>query len=351
MKISSLTDDLLIRHYNTGHPVCLRGSAGCGKTAVITQFGERNKLPVLVEFLPAQDAPDAMGFLIPSKTDEGPVSNYTKPNWLRRIEDTNADQGILFLDEFMAADHLVQKAYAPLLSEGRIGQWVLPEGWVVWLAGNRIVDKAGANRMLGHVANRMCILDVSPDVDGWTKWAGNNGIHPMGIAFAKSRPGVVFNEDPPKDPNEPRCSARSFTFAMEFLQQGVTDMNLPSDASSQESVNGFIGEGPGAEFFGFIKVVNELPTIQEILKDPAKAKLPAADRLDAQYAAVQMAIHHASADTVDALFKYIERLNRELQTSAVKQMLDRSGGRLIKSKALTKWIAENKALITATLDA
>ncbi len=349
MKISALTDDVFARLYNAGHPVLLRGAAGIAKTASVMQAAPRLGLELVIEFLPAQDAPDAMGFLIPSKTDQGPVANYAKPNWLRRIEETGKAQGILFLDEFLAADHLVQKAYAPLLSERKIGQWELPAGWQVWMSGNRVTDKAGANRMLGHVGNRMSILDVSPDVDGWLKWANNNGMHPMYTAFAKARPGIVFNEDPPKDPNEPRCSPRSFTFAADFHTQGVEGMELPSDGVTQEIVQGYIGEGAAAEFFSFIKMVNELPTIEQIKKNPAQAKLPASERLDAQYAAVQMVIHHADTDNVDTLFQYIERLNKELQTSAAKQMIDKSGGRLLNSPALAKWISKNKALITATL--
>jgi len=349
MKISDLTADVMARLYNAGHPVLLRGAAGIAKTAVVNQQAAELGLHVITAFLPAMDAPDALGFLVPSKTDNGPVSNYTKPDWLRQIENSNAERGILFLDEFLAADHLVQKAFAPLLSEGQIGEWKLPEGWVVWLAGNRVTDKAGANRMLGHVANRMTILDVSPDVDGWMKWAGQQGMHPMYMAFAKARPGVVFNEDPPKDPNEPRTSPRSFTYAHDFHANGVEGMELPSDAVTQDIVAGFIGPGSAAEFFSFIKVVNELPTIEEIIKDPMAAKLPEGSRLDAQYAAVQMIIHHADADNVDNLFQYVERLVKELQTSAAKQLIDKSGGRLLNSKALAAWVGRNKALITASL--
>lgn len=349
MKISAITPDLVTRLYNAGRPILLRGAAGVGKTAIVNQHAATIGLACITEFLPAQDAPDMMGFLIPTKTEDGPVANYSKPNWLRRIEESGAERGILFFDEFLAADHLVQKAAAPLLSERKIGQWELPDGWQIWMSGNRVTDKAGANRMLGHVGNRMAILDVSPDVDGWMKWANDHGMHPMYTAFAKARPGIVFNEDAPKDPNEPRCSPRSFTFAADFHTQDVEGMDLPSDTVTQEIVQGFIGEGAAAEFFSFIKVVNELPTIEQIRKNPATAKLPPSDRLDAQYAAVQMVIHHADSGNVDTMFQYIERLNRELQTSAAKQMIDRSGGALLNSPALAKWIGRNKALITATL--
>lgn len=351
MKISSLNNNTLSRLFDTNEPVLLRGAPGIAKTAKLLQFTEQAELGCVVEFLPAMDAPDAMGFLIPTKGDGGaPVSRYSKPSWLARIEETGKDRGMLLLDEFLAADHLVQKAFAPLLSERKIGQWELPEGWVVWMTGNRQEDKAGANRMLSHIANRVFILDMQADPDGWVNdFATPSGMHPMYIAFAKARPGLIFGGEPPKDPNAPFASPRSLTKAHEFHAAGIEDNNLPHDDVTREVVAGMIGEGTAMELFSFIKTKDELPDIEDMIENPETAKLPKPERLDAQYVAAQMAVHYANPETVNPLFTYVTRLNKELQTSVAIQMIQKSGGALLNSEALTKFVAENKALITATL--
>ena len=352
MDVSKLSSDLFTQHFNSGHPLFLRGGAGVGKTAKVEQWCETASLGCVSLFLPATDAVDMMGFLIPSKQENGEaVSQYTKPNWLVRIEDAisrGMAQGVLLFDEFPASDTLTQKAAAPLMSEGRIGQWHLPEGWVVWLTGNRPKDKAGSSSMLGHVSNRMCTLDVVPVIDGWKEWAIEQGMHPLYISFAMKFPGVVFNDEPPKDPNEPRCTARSFTFAHDFHAQTAQGNVLASDAVTLESVQGFIGKGASASLMSYLKVSDELPEIEDIVADPMTAKLPKATRLDAQFAAVQMLVHHAKPENIDTLWQYAERLNKELQTSAASQLMKRSGGALLNSAALTKWISANRALITAS---
>lgn len=355
MKISALTDKILTKQFNSGRPLCLRGGTGVSKTARIIAYAKKMELGLVIENLTSSEGPDAKGFLIPTKTSEGPVSMYSKPDWLRRIEAQIAEgntQGILMLDEWLSTDHLVQKAFAPLLSEGRVGDWEIPEGWVVWATGNRVSDKAGANRMLAHVGNRMCVVDVTPDLDPWTKWAIENGIHALYIAYAQARPGVVFNDSPTKNPEEQQMTPRSFEYCHDFHTGGAVskDLKLDMDDATQSMIAGYIGAPAMADLFAFLRTVDELPTIQEILADPLGAKLPSMGRLDAQFAAVGMVIHHADAENIDPLFTYVCRLNKEVQASAAKQLIDKTKGSLLNSRALGKWISENPALIAATFN-
>ena len=352
MNISHLNSTTLDRIFASKRALILRGAPGIAKTALVNQYCESKGMPCVTEFLPSMDAPDLMGFLIPTKTEDGgAVARYTKPNWLRRIEETGSDVGILFFDEVLAAEHLTQKAAAPLYSERRIGEWPLPEGWAVWGSGNRTIDKAGAGKMLAHIVNKVCVLDVEPCPPSWIAWATDNDVHPMLISFAEKFPGVVFGTTPPEDPNMPRCTPRSLTYAGEVLSFGVdrTCMDLPSDEITQELVAGFIGPGASGNLFAYLKVTNELPELRDILADPQRAKVPAPERMDAHAAAAQMIIYHATPDNIERLFEYGTRLKRELQTSIAQQMLAKQGGVLLNSKCLNEWLAENAALVSSTL--
>ena len=202
-----------------------------------------------------------------------------------------------------------------------------------------------------EIARDMTILDIGPDVEGWVRWANDAGLNPLYIGFAQARPGVVFSTEPPKDTNEPRCSARSFTYAEAFHTAGdAGNMDLPSDDVTQEVIGGYIGQAAAAEFFSFIKVQDELPDINDILTNPETAKLPKPERLDAQYVAAQMLVHHADNSNAETLFRYAVRLNKELQASVAKQLVDKTrSGVLANSATLAKWISENPALIAASL--
>jgi len=201
---------------------------------------------------------------------------------------------------------------------------------------------------LMHNINRQRLVEIEPDLDGWMEWAAENGIHPMGLAFAKSQPGVIFSNEVPSEPR-PFCTPRSFVSAMRLLQRMVgNSMDLPNDVVTQELVQGDIGEGAAASFFGFIKVADLLPTIEQIIAQPDKAKCPPSSRLDAAYAAQQLCIHHASKDNVDEIWTYTERLPKELQVSTAKSLLAKQSGTLLNSKKLGKWVGENSALIMAT---
>jgi len=128
-----------------------------------------------------------------------------------------------------------------------------------------------------------------------------------------------------------------------------TSMTLPDDGVTQELVMGDVGKGAAAEMFSFFKTVNKIPTIDEIKKNPMKAKLPKPEELDAQYAVMQMIVHNADAKNIDTLFTYIQRLNLELQTSAAKSLIEKTGGALLNSKAITDFISKNRTLIVNTL--
>lgn len=352
MKMSDITNQFLSAVYKSGRVVLFRSRPGCGKTERVFQFTDDMELGRVVMHLTSIDAPDFRGYAVPSKNEAGEaVTKFTLPPLMEAIRRSGKERGVVFLDEFAQADHLVQKAAAPAMSERLVGEYLIPDGWVIWAASNRASDKAGVNRMLGHVTNRIFTVEVEPDVQGWLRWADDHDIHPLYKGFAQARPGLVFDADSPSDPTEPFISPRSFVNAHAFHMECMSDRNsmtLPNDPIIQEFISGGIGSGAATEFFSYIKVANELPKIEEILKDPMGAKVPGDKKLDAQYAAAQLCVHHADTKTVGKLFKYVTRLNRELQTSTITRMSEKGKGILMNSPELNEWLAENAALVTGT---
>jgi hypothetical protein len=346
--------------YKTGTPVTLVGAPGIGKSDTVHLLPEILSSHTGHEFghvtieASTLDAPDVIGFLVPTKSADGSaVARYTKPDVIRQIDATGLDHGVLFVDEIGQADALVQKALAPLFIEGKLGEYRIPQGWYVVSATNRIEDKAGVNKELTHFTNRQCRIDIESNIDDWIVWARQHGIHHMMMAFASFRPGIVMSDAVPTKPG-PYCTPRSFTAASRFLQEmasedGVAGSELPADILAQNVVAGYIGESTSAELFSFLKVHELLPTWDEIMKDPMKAKAPPEDRLDAAYAAAGLISSKATGDTIDKAFTYAKRLPLELQTSIARTLVQGLGGSALNSPAIAAFISEHRTLITNSI--
>lgn len=355
--------------YEARTAVHIVGPPGGGKSDVLKydirqvlsdQYGEQFGFCGDAEeawLLPTLDAPDIRGFLVPTKNPtSGEAESYFTRSPLYPSDEYLAKhpRGLFVLDERNAADLLTQKSCAPIILSKLFGHRRLPDGWMVVSCSNRVGDRAGVIRPPMHLTNRECIINLEVDATSWAVWAERSGIHPMAVAFAKRMPGSVFSPEVPSKDDGPFPTARSYTAAARFLalqagtdKKGNVNMNLPSDPLSQQVVAGLVGDGASAHMFAFFKLHDRLPDIEDVIKEPGKAKCP--QELDAAYAAMQLCVHYTKPENVDAIWQYIERLPRELQVSSAVSLIKRSGGVLINSKALGAWVGKNRALVTNVL--
>lgn len=347
--------------YQSGTSIHLKGPPGVGKSDTI-----KNEFRAAISqaigkpmgyhdvLLPTIDAPDIRGFLVPTKDKQGNATSFFTRSAVLPSKEYLEEfpQGIMLLDERDAADLLTQKAAAPAILWKRFGEEYLPEGWIVMSASNRKEDRAGVISPPSHLTNRERVIPIESDVHSWSVWAEEKQLHPMLIAYAKKAPGVVFNGEVPKK-DGPFCTPRSYVSAAGLLaliagvdSQGRPNMDIPISGVTAQLVAGDIGDGACAELFAFLKVADQLPSYDEIMKDPSNAKCPT--DLSAAYAAAQLCLHYAESSNIEKLWTYSERLPKEIQTATAKQLILKGSGTLLNSKALTTWISKNRALINAS---
>ena len=113
-----------------------------------------------------------------------------------------------------------------------------------------------------------------------------------------------------------------------------------------EAAMGLIGEGTAAQFVAFLRVVEQLPTFDEIVARPKKCRLPESDRPDAQYATMQMIAHRVDDDTATPAFEYLKRMPKEFQVAGLKATLRRCPA-ILRSRDFTAWVKDNKELLIA----
>ena len=286
-------------------------------------------------FLSTLEQPDVRGFGIPGTDKSGKaIMHFTEAPWAPREGDP--EHGLLSLDEFRQSSHDVQKPAAELLLNGKVGDTELPLSWMVVAASNREKDRSGVQRELAFISNRRMLIKITPDLESWVEWAEVRDVHWAAIAYAKANPGDVFSEDVPEK-SGPFCTPRSLVKMSYLIDQ--MPMKLFTEASA-----GLIGEGVAAKFVAFLRVVEQLPKFEDIVKDPKKCKLPDADRPDAQYAVMQMIAHRVDEDSAKPGFEYLTRMSKEFQVAGLKATLRRCPG-IVQSKEFAGWLRENKALI------
>ena len=339
-------------YYKAGVCVYLRSGPGMGKTETIT-----NVVPQIAKAIgkrlgfvkiegPLLTPADAVGYLVPHKTDDGRVeSRYTDPFWWRTVEGKRLedyDGGVIFVDEADKADVDVKKVLGEMALSGRCGPHRLPPGWVVWMAGNRAGDRSGSTKELDHLINRRMEIDVTADLAGWEAWALRDGVHHTIVAFGVQNPNIVFPDGPPEKQG-PFCTPRSLVNlgrVLQVMSGGASE--LPTDDDAVESAAGMIGQAAASHLFATIRLDAELPKIESILKDPTGAKLPGAP--DAQMLTCYKLAALAEDDTVAPFVKYVERLPADFAVTFAKAMVTRRPAFAAK-KAMLEWCQRNSGIM------
>lgn len=186
--------------------VMIWGAPGIGKTQIVEEAARQcaaklgEKVPVCVVTLATKAAYDLSGipFLFGSKESQATIQSgenrgnigmdFAYPGWLPPSD--SKEQGILFFDEINRAEPTVLGAALTLLLDRKTGQYVMPDGYRVWAAGNRDVDGpvfpfegAVASRFLGGH------FHLVPTIDDWVKWARSENAY-----FKGTGKGTETNE-------------------------------------------------------------------------------------------------------------------------------------------------------------
>lgn len=241
------------------------GKPGCGKTSIPRQVAQ--ELGLECPFLPpvpCLDPVDLRG--VPKVTDNR--TTWCVPDFWPGDPDW---KGVLLLDEFAQADDSLQKAFGQLLPQGghkgSLGNYSPPDGSVFVATGNRVTDRAGVRKTLSHIMSRFVWLGLETSVEDWRNWALDKGLRPEVTAFIPFRPGLLNTFDE-TSPGELYACERGWERVSH-----VVDANPPEDLLLP-TVAGIVGRGPAAEFVAFCQIYQNLPNIDEVLKNPTTSRVP-----------------------------------------------------------------------------
>lgn len=310
MKFSDLKSSILRQFAEANGHKCvpyITGAPGGGKSAcareIANELAAIHNIPEsrIIEFNPSLREPtDILG--LPSL--KGDHSEWLPPQEFFAIR-AGEGPSILIVEELSDATMDMQNPLCRVLLDRHAGQLPLSEQLYIVATGNRTEDRSGANRLSTKLANRLRVLDFTENLDDWLDWASRNGVNPVLRAFIRFRPDLLSSFDPKRDRNP---TPRSW--------EDVS--RIPMDLSPDvlfEHVKGAAGEGAAAEYCGFVRIFNELPSIEGILKDPKNAPVPTSP--DVLFATSAKLLSLTDKKNVAKIYDFVQRMPKDYEIAFI----------------------------------
>jgi hypothetical protein len=303
---AELLSNTIASYYGLDIPLVIVGPPGGGKTSIVKQTARRMRKPCITVHLPTAlvedfGVPDIVSAAIQAENDEYEDNSfgYRLPAWWPAEGGPldNGRGGFLVFDDRNQADQSLQKVLANILQDRTLHGVKLAKGWYPISTGNRQEDRAGANRILGHLANREVELELESDLDASCRWMMDNGGAPEVISFLRHRPGLLhaYEAQAHKSP-----TPRGWH---EHISPVIG--NIAKEAE-YECFKGSIGDGAAAEFTGYMRIWRDLEDPDLVIANPRNAKVPTdSATLYALCGALSM---RATEDNFANVITYAERL-------------------------------------------
>lgn len=310
--------------------VCVEGPPGGGKTTIVADVAQQLGRQYIERHMPTMLVED---FGIP--VIDGPTLAYKIPDWFpaKGSQHDTPQGGVLCFDDRNQANADLQKVLANICQARNLHGVPMADGWSVVSTGNRQSDRAGANRVLGHLRNRETVLELETHLDDSSAWMLSHGVKAEVVSFLRFRPNLLHDYDPQRDSNP---TPRSWVEGVSAVL-GV----VPPDAEF-ECFKGAVGEGAAAEFVGFLRIFRKLPNPDSILLHPDTADVPTDPAT--LYALSGALATRATDSNFARVCTYCERMPPEFSVLTVSQAARRSP-ELASTAAFTQWAVKHNDVL------
>lgn len=348
---------IMIACYHANEPLLLLGPPGMGKTSLYESVARFLNISFIDFRLTMRDVVDVGGMRVPDmKTG---ILRHFVPEDLPDPK-RHGSKGIMLFDEINVVSQMMQAAAYGIIQERRNGSYRMADGWVPMAAGNNVKDRAAAQRISSALLNRFNVQHVAPDLSSWLVQYGSENVDSRGCAFLRFRPGLFHLM--PGDPipqlgetmeeatarvaregnngtlpiDQPFPTARSWTKAFKFINE---DPPL-----RRKIFRGHVGEIAAEEFEAYWRIMENAPTIQDIIDDPLAAKLPSEQDAGTNYAVAGMLARLMDRKNIKPIMKYVGRMQPDYQVAVVQDATRRDEGLKV-SEAYTSWAVKNQEAV------
>ena len=261
---------------------------------------------------------------------------------------------ILMIDEFGKANPAVKNAMLRIILERKIGSNDV-RGPV--FATTNLGAEGVGDLVPPHARNRVTIVKSrKPTHIEWVEWGINNGVDHTLLGFCKDTPALFQSFDEVKTPEDnpyiyhPQQQREAFVTprSLESASDWLKQREHYDDQSLTALLMGTIGERAALDLMAFVKLADELPSLESIKKDPMGAALPTSAAVKCMV--VFRALTNIERDWVDPWMDYMMRMDKESQgmfANGVRQDKYSRKNIVLTNKKFTTWAMANNYLFTA----
>lgn len=307
-------------------------SPGMGKSDIVRSVAKSGNFKIIDLRISQCEPVDMQGY--PGVNDKGRMTFHT-PEYFP-LEDDEIPEGyngwILFLDEINSGNKQTEAACYKLILDKAVYKHKLHPKCYIVAAGNLSTDRAIVNTQSTATKSRLIHYRMRIDHKVWIDWANTHNIDHRIISFIKFKPDTLHKFDSKVSDFTFPCP-RTWEFASKMLTNKDSIDNL-----TKIRLAGTIGQGAAVEFSTFAQIYQDLPKIEDIIKNPATGwKVPTEpSRL---YAVTTMLSHNTDEDNITQMMLAIQRLSLEFQVIILRDIYKRSP-HLKTHSALSDWKAK-----------
>jgi len=339
----------LIKAVGNSRTVLLQGDMGTGKSSMLYDIAKQTGFKPIYFDCTTKDLGDMM---IPS------LSSIEEDGCVRMIPNeelgVHLDEPVVVnIDEFGKANPSVKNGMLRLMLERKIGSYELHPDSIVFATTNKGSEGVG-DMLPPHARNRLTVVQTrKTDHMDWIEWGINNGIDATLLGWVKDNKHLMASFEDVKDPDEnpyifhPKqqrlafVTPRSLHAASDILKQrGAFD-----DQTLTSLLMGTIGDRGAMDLMSFVKLADQLPSLQSIKDDPKNAKVPTSA------AAICMVVYRTLAalekEWLNAWMDYLPRIDTEAQAlfaNGVRAPKYSKQSMVMTNKKFTEWAMKNSHL-------
>lgn len=207
--------------------IYISGPPGIGKSDIMSDIANEYGWGLNCQYLGTMQI-EQLGLPLPSQiTSDSEFARWSLPELYStmnlRVHPKEGKPIILFLDDMHLASKVMQTYLFQLFTYRSIHNRKMPDNFVMVAAGNRSIDRAGAQPIMAPIVNRIFFLDIKSTHEDWlNNYAIPHNLRNDITSFIEFNP-ILLQSEPLE--SSPWASPRSWTYAAQSLDlmesQGV----------------------------------------------------------------------------------------------------------------------------------
>lgn len=242
-------------------PFYLEGPPGIGKTQMVREISERLGIGFVSLSVTHHTRNSVLGLPVINKLDgadgQRRYTEYTMSEMIadvKKKEDEGYLEGILLVDEFASMSESLVAPMLAFLQTRNIGNYRLPEGWIMVLCSNPPCCNRTARYFDAAIMDRVRLIEVEADGMEFLEYGYERRVHPVILEFLRTHANAFFRCETEKNGEQVVVTARGW----ENLSYCLTAYENMGHAVDVDVISQFIKSAEiSMEFYSFYKLSME----------------------------------------------------------------------------------------------